>query len=179
MTYCAFLRAINVGTRKLAMADLRALVEGLGFDHVRTVLQTGNVIFESRKQANAAVEHALESALAQHLGKSTSTIVRTAEQIRATLACNPFIREAASDPSHLVAVFLREAPAPAELRALEASIVGRERIALQGDVLYAVYPDGIGESKLTAAMIDRRLQTTGTARNWNTLLKIAAESGGS
>lgn len=177
MRYAAFLRAINVGSRKVAMAELRAHVEALGYAEVATILQSGTVVFSAAKQSNGTLEAHLEAGLAKRLGLDAPLVVRTAAQVAAILEGNPFDREAESDPSHLVAVVLKTRPSAAKIQALEQAIAGRERIAVAGDVMYVYYPDGIGESKLTAAKIDKVLGTIGTARNWNTMRKIAAALG--
>ncbi len=87
---------------------------------------------------------------------------------------NPFTDEAKSDAAHLLVVFLKGAPDRKKVITLEKAIVGREHIHAKGRQLYIVYPDGIGRSRLTNSLIERKLETDGTARNWNTVLKVAA-----
>jgi uncharacterized protein (DUF1697 family) len=172
-TQIALLRAVNLGSHnKISMADLRALAEGLGLASPRTLLQSGNLVFESDAPAPKN-EAALERAAKKTLGLDTDFFVRTAAEWRALVAGNPFPREAEDDPAHVVAIVLKEPPARAAVAALEHALKGRERVAVKGKVAYAVYPDGIGRSKLTAAVIDRSLRTPGTARNWNTVTKLA------
>jgi uncharacterized protein (DUF1697 family) len=89
------------------------------------------------------------------------------------VANNPFPREAKSDPGHLVAMFLKHKPGAKQIAALQEAIVGPERVSVNGRLAYIVYPDGIGRSKVTNALIDRKLETRGTGRNWNTVLKLA------
>lgn len=86
---------------------------------------------------------------------------------------NPFPEEAEEDPSHLAVMCLKEAPSPAQINALADGIIGRERVRAVDAQLYVFYPDGIGRSRLTHAVIERSLGIRGTARNWNTVLKIA------
>ncbi|MGH7669071.1 MAG: DUF1697 domain-containing protein [Gemmatimonadaceae bacterium] len=169
----ALLRGINVGgNRKIAMADLRAFMQALGFADATTLLQTGNVVFESRA-APARLEALLEREAGDRLGLSAEFFVRTADEWRGVVAGNPFPREAASDPSHLVVVCLKAAVTPARLAALRAAIRGPEVVEARGRHAYLVYPAGIGTSKLTAAVLDAKLGTRGTARNWNTVVKLA------
>jgi uncharacterized protein (DUF1697 family) len=172
MVYVALLRAVNVAATWIAMADLRALAERLGLKNARTVLQSGNLIFESPDRAAIELERRLESALLRRFDIATPVIVRSATELGRVVSNNPFPDEARRDPAHLAAVFLKDAPTPASVRVLAEAIVGRERIVARGKTLYAVYPDGMGRSKLTAALIDRKLETHGTARNWNTVLKL-------
>jgi len=86
---------------------------------------------------------------------------------------NTFATAARQDPSHLVVLFLKQAPAPAAVQALRAAIVGREKVEAVGRHAYIHYRDGIGRSRLTAAILDGKLAQRGTARNWNTVLKLA------
>jgi len=173
--YVALLRAVNLGPHnKIAMADLKAVAEGAGFLEARTLLQSGNLVFQAKPQSSAALEKVLEAALAKKLDLKTPVVVRSAAEWRAALEANPFPKEAKSDPSHLLVMPLKakvEKPAVSEL---VKAIVGREQVKLGAQLLYMVYPDGIGESKLTAALIEKKIGVAGTARNWNTAQKIAA-----
>ena len=108
------------------------------------------------------------------LGLDTAFIVRTAGEWTEIVAANPFRSMARDDPGHLVVMALKYEPDAARLRELEAWIPGPEKIAAAGRELYITYPDGMGTSKLTGAVIERRLGTRGTARNWNTVTKLAA-----
>jgi len=173
-THIALLRAVNVGgSRKVAMAELRGLVEGLGFGEVRSLLQSGNLVFTGGAGAAAGIEALLERAAKERLGLETDFLVRSAAEWRRLVAANPFPDDAGKDPGHLVAVVLKTAPAPGAMKALQAAIKGRERVAVAGRTAYIVYPDGIGRAKLTHAIIERALGTRGTGRNWNTVLKLA------
>lgn len=173
MTYLAVLRAINLGPHnRIAMADLRAMVERVGFGMPRTLLQSGNVVFQCDGASSDRVERTLEEASTKHLGVTTDYFVRTAKEWQAIIKANPFTKEAVSDPGHLIMMCLRQAPTAAQVKALQAAIKGRETVAAKGKQAYFVYPDGVGRSKLTIKMIEKALGTTGTARNWNTVLKL-------
>ena len=100
--------------------------------------------------------------------------MRTAEEWRTIIADNPFRRQAKDDPARLLLILLKTAPTETRLSALKAAIKGRETVRPNGRELYVVYPDGIGRSKLTIALIERKLATRCTARNWNTVLKLQA-----
>jgi uncharacterized protein (DUF1697 family) len=173
-THIALLRAINVGgTKPVAMADLRAFFGELGFEDARSLLQTGNVVFGGGSGRGAELETLLESEAEKRLGLITAFMVRTAKEVDQIVARNPFPEEAADDPRHLVAMFLKDAPPAASVKALRAAISGSEIVELVGKQLYVVYPDGIGRSKLTNRVIESKLGTSCTGRNWNTVLKIA------
>jgi uncharacterized protein (DUF1697 family) len=172
-TYVSVLRAINLGSHnKIAMSDLRSMLEKLGCEEPRTIVLSGNVVFRSALASADKVEKLLEAASTRHLGVTTDYFVRTAKEWRAIIDANPFPKVAKTDPAHLVLMCLRDAPSPAQVAALQSAIKGREIVKAQGKQAYFVYPDGIGRSKLTIKVIERALGTTGTARNWNTVLKL-------
>jgi uncharacterized protein (DUF1697 family) len=177
-TYVALIRGINVGGHKLvAMADLRDLLSRLGFLEARSLLQSGNLVFRGDARTGAQLERLLEAEARKRLALEADFLVRTAEEWKAVVARNPFPREARSDPGHLVVVCLKDAPAPGAVEALQVAITGPERVRSEGREAYVVYPDGMGRSRLTHAMIEKKLGTRGTARNWNTVLKLGALAG--
>jgi uncharacterized protein (DUF1697 family) len=170
----ALLRAINLaGLNTVSMAELRELVTSLGLEDVTTLLQSGNVVFRSDAMPDR-LEQQLERASEKRFGARIEFFVRTAAEWKAMIAANPFPAEAKSDPGHLLAVALKSAPAAAKVTALQKAIKGREVVRAKGRCAYIVYPDGVGRSKLTSALIEKTLGTRGTARNWNTVLKLAA-----
>jgi uncharacterized protein (DUF1697 family) len=171
----ALLRGINVGGRNLiAMSDLRDLLESLGFTKVRSLLQSGNLVFLSNRRTSATIERLLEVETEKRLGVSVDYHVRTAEEWKSVIARNPFAEEAERDPAHLVVLFLKSVPDAKNVQALQAAIRGPEIVRADGKQVYVVYPLGIGTSKLTNALIDKKLGMSGTGRNWNTVLKLAA-----
>jgi uncharacterized protein (DUF1697 family) len=171
----ALIRGINVGGhKKIAMSDLRAFVESCGFGEVQSLLQSGNVVFSSDRRSTAEIERCLEENAPKRLGIDADFFVRSGGDWERLVADNPFRQEAIDDPGHLVLMCLKKAPDPADVKALKAAIPGREVLRASGKHLYVVFPDGIGTSRLTNAMIERKLKTRGTARNWNTVLKLHA-----
>ena len=172
MRYAALLRGINVGgNKKVSMAELRDFAATLGLDDPRTLLQSGNLVFGSKATAQQ-LESKLETETQKRFGLETRYLLRTADEWQSAIDANPFRDAAARDPSHLVVVFLRDAPAAKNVKALQAAIIGRETVRAVGKQAYLVYPDGQGESKLTLPMIEKALGTTGTGRNWNTVMKV-------
>jgi len=173
--YVALLRGINVGGRNMvAMTDLRQLLEGLGFADVRSLLQSGNLIFQGKRRASETLERFLEVETKKHLEVSIDYHVRTGDELQAIVADNPFPDEAERDPGHLVVLFLKKAPEARSVQALQSAIQGPEIVHAVGKQLYAVYSAGIGTSKLTNNAIDKKLGSRCTGRNWNTVLKLAA-----
>ncbi|SRR5260221_9191071 len=163
--FACFLRAINVGGRNMIRMDaLKALHEDLGFKSVRTHLQSGNVVFAA-KSADAAK---IERAIAKTLGMEITVILRTAAELRAVMKANPF-PERAAQGNRLIVVFLSEAPK--DPNALD-TYPGPEERQVAGRELYVVYGEDMGHSKLTNALIEKKLGVKGTARNWNTVTKM-------
>jgi uncharacterized protein (DUF1697 family) len=177
-THLALLRAINLaGHQPVAMADLRSWLTGLGFTDARSLLQSGNLVFRGGRRTGARLEGFLEAEAKKWLGLETAFFARTAREWQAIVSGNPFRAEAERDPAHLLVLFLKDAPAAADVRALQAAITGPEEVHADGPHAYIVYPDGVGRSRLTHALIERKLGTRGTGRNWNTVLKLAALAG--
>lgn len=171
----ALLRAVNVGgTGKLAMADLRTLATDLGYADPATIVQSGNLVFGGAKGPDPEIETTFENELAKRFALGSDVMVRTPGEWRALVAANPFAAEAEEDPRFVHAMVLKTSPEPETLTALREAIVGREQVELDGATLYLHYPDGAGRSKLTNVLIERKLGIRGTARNWNTVMKIAA-----
>lgn len=166
------LRAVNVGGRKLLMADLTRIAGAAGFDAPETLLASGNLLFETELRPEAA-ERALEAALLNDLGLTTDVMARDLAALEAVIAANPFPRQAQDEPNRLMAMFLTGEP-KAELTVLDSACVAGEQMRAGPGCLYIWYPAGAGTSKLANALIERRLGVRGTARNWNTVRKLAA-----
>jgi uncharacterized protein (DUF1697 family) len=176
--YVALLRAVNVGGHgKLSMPDLRDFVSALGFSNAMTLLQTGNIVLSGKRAPTRQLETHLESEAAKRLGLTTAFFVRDASDWAEVIAQNPFPDEAKADPSHLVLTLCKSQPSVEQQNALRVAITGHERVSFAGSNAYVVYPDGIGRSKLTHTIIEKKLATDCTGRNWNTVAKIAAALG--
>jgi uncharacterized protein (DUF1697 family) len=177
--HIGLLRAVNLGGHnKIGMADLRELLVGLGMQDVRTLMQSGNLVFRDAR-TTTRLERLLEDAAAKRLDLKTDFFVRSAADWKAVIAGNPFPEEAERDPGHLLVMFLKKAPHREDVTALQKEITGREVVRAIGRQAYIVYPDGIGRSRLTNALIERKLGTRGTGRNWNTVLKLGVLAGDS
>lgn len=161
----AFLRAVNVGGRQVSMQKLAELFGDLGFPDAKTVLNSGNVLFSARSSAKK-LEALLEAETENRFGLSTSYFVRTGAEMSALVDANPFPRQARDDPARLVVFFLKDAPPAIEARKLISGYGGPEIVKLDGRHAYVYYPDGQGNSKF-------KFPWHGSARNWNTVLKIA------
>jgi uncharacterized protein (DUF1697 family) len=174
--YVALLRGINVGPHKrVAMADLRALMAELGYGDVQTLLQSGNVVFVADDPPEQ-VERDLEQKIAAELGVETRVVVRTRDEL-ASVVKRDLLGDIASDPKRYQVSFLSAEPKPEVARELAALDFAPERWVFSGREIYAWHPDGIHSSKLAKQLSDRRLGVIATARNWNTVVKLLAMMG--
>ena len=139
------------------MTDLRNFLTELGFEDARSLIQGGNLVFDSRVRTGAELERFLESEAHDRL----SLVIRQ----------NPFRKEAERDPKHLVVMFLKSEPDVKDLVALQADIRGPEVVRAKGKQAYVYFPNGQGRSKLTHTILEKRLGR-GTGRNWSTVLKL-------
>ncbi len=156
----------------IAMAELRTLAAKLRLGKIRTVAQTGNLLFEAGETDPATLETRLEDVTRRRFDYAVPILVRTAVEWKKLAAANPFLREANDDPAHLLVFSLKNKPTAKSLAELRRSITGPEYFEAKGRTLYVVYPADIGHSKFTGALIERRLGIQGTGRNWNTVRKI-------
>jgi uncharacterized protein (DUF1697 family) len=174
-THVALFRAVNVGGYGLlSMADLRALLADTGLRDPKTLLQSGNAVFDGGRRSAGAIEKTVERELHARHGLASDVFVRSAAEWQAIVSSNPFTAEAAAAPSRLILMVLRDPPEGPAVKSLQRSIVGREQVRGVERQLYIVYPDGMGTSKLGGSAIEKALKTRGTARNWRTVLRIAA-----
>jgi uncharacterized protein (DUF1697 family) len=176
MMYVALLRAVNVGGHNLVtMSDLRAMLGDLGYAKGQSLLQSGNLVFEaSGRRSTSRLEAELERATEDRLGVTTDYFVRSAEEWGEIVAANPFVAEAREEPRFVNLIALKDAPSRVRAQALGAAIPGREVVKVVGRQAFALYPDGVGKSKLTPGLIEKHLGTRATGRNWNTVLKLHA-----
>jgi len=171
--YAAFLRGINVGRNKrIGMADLRALMEGLGHASVRTHLQSGNIVFESPKRRARPLEAAIEQAIAAELGMDVTVVVRRSDELAAVVAASPFGART-DDPKKVHVAFLSEAPRAAAVKAFGAEEFAPDELEVVGREVYLLYPDGYARTKLTIAVLEKRLGVRATSRNWRTVQALA------
>lgn len=160
------------------MADLRVAAAELGLQRARTLLQSGNLVADGAVGEAPTFAARLSAVLGERLGVRSAVVWRSAPALAAAIAANPFAEAAVSDPGRLHLVFLDRPGDPAGVAALEAAGAAGERVALVGADLFVHFADGAGNSKITSAMIDRRMAATATARNWNTVLALAASARG-
>ena len=175
----SLLRGINVGGhKKIKMSDLRQLYESLGLGDVRTILQSGNVVFRTDETNLRDVKRRIEAGILDAFGFEASVILRSAKAFRDLNARQPFDDGQLSQGGKIAIVFLDDEPSEFALSDLRDSNPGRETIQAHGNELYIFYADGMAGSKLNNKRIESTLKTTASARNWNTcqrLLKLLNE----
>lgn len=167
----ALLRAVNVGGRKVPMAELRALCAELGWEDVATYIQSGNLVFTGKGEP-AALEAELERAIRRKFGLDVPVIVRTAVQWAKLAAANPFPKAAREEPNRLQLLVSKKRPNPDAAETLLARAQGGERVEAAGGALWFHFPAGVGVSKLTPALIDKACGSPSTGRNYRTVTKL-------
>jgi uncharacterized protein (DUF1697 family) len=170
--FVSMLRGVNVGgTSRIKMRALQEVYESLGLRDVRTLLQSGNVVFRSSLRDRSQLAKRIQQEIERQLELKIEVLLRTKEEIEAIVERSPVLSPRA-DMSKLLVMFLAAVP-PAQAQArLVKSHNGPEMLELRGPEVYLYYPNGVGRSKLSGAVIENRLETSGTARNWNTLTKL-------
>lgn len=175
-SYVALLRGINLGARnRIAMADLRALLESLGAEDVETYVQSGNVVFKSAHRPGDLTA-AIEAGIHDELGLEVTVLVRTRQQLEKLVARNPFTggrRESAK----LHVTFLAGEPDRAKVRRLDPARAEPDEFRVAGREIYLHCPAGYGRSKLTNAYFEKQLGVAATTRNWKTVTNLAELAG--
>jgi uncharacterized protein (DUF1697 family) len=172
MTHLALLRGINVGGKNaLPMKELVQMFSDAGCTGVRTYIQSGNVIFEAPSGA-AGIGDTVKAKIEKRHGYRIPVIIRTSEQLLATIRGNPFLK-AAVDEKWLHVYFLAHSPNTRAIATLDPARSAPDAFHVRGQEIYLHLPNGMGQSKLTNAYFDSKLSTTCTARNWATVLKLS------
>ncbi len=168
LRYVVLLRAVNVGGRKVPMADFAAMLRSLGHEEVRTYIQSGNAVFTSERADIPAMEDEIEQEIKRGLGVPTVAFIRSPDELERIVAGNPF----GPDAPRLHVSFLSGQPSESDLARLDPAQFEPDAFALGDRALYLIYPNGVHVSKLTNSLIERRLGLQATARNWNTVNKL-------
>jgi uncharacterized protein (DUF1697 family) len=169
-TYVALLHSIVLGPgRRLVMADLRRMAEGLGLAAPRTLVSTGNLVFEAEEADPGALEGRLEATFAETFGRHVDIILRNAGDWRRLVAGNPFPAESTADASGVVVRVSRRPLGEDRVATLARYLTQGERVALVNGDLWVHFTGQPSLSKLLPALTPKRLGGAGTLRNWNTV----------
>jgi uncharacterized protein (DUF1697 family) len=173
------LRGINVGIQKrLRMETLRGIYEELGFNNVRTYVQTGNVVFESTEHDRLELARHIEAHIKQTCGYPVKVFIQQTDELQRILAGNPFLNVRSEDPSKLHVTFLYQSPSETKLSNLTTPDVITDEFAPGEMAVYLFCPNGYGKTRLSNSFFERKLGIPVTTRNWNTvnaLYKMALE----
>jgi uncharacterized protein (DUF1697 family) len=173
--FVSMLRAVNVGgTSRIKMDALQAVYESIGLKDVRTLLQSGNVVFRSTLKNRDQLVRRIKQELERQLELEIEVVLRTLAEVASIVERGPVLSPDA-DKAKLLVMFLSgvpEAAAQAALVKWHKDRKGPEMLEMRGPEIYLYYPEGVGRSKLTGALLENRLNVVGTARNWNTLEKL-------
>jgi uncharacterized protein (DUF1697 family) len=173
-TYVSLLRAVNVGGRTIPMKALREVYEGQGFDDVRSYIQSGNLVFRSTLRSDSAVTKSIEGAIKKAFGMEVHVLVRTQAEMTKIARAHPFSKLVDGRGNALYVTFLAAKPSAAKVKTIDAEKFAPDVFKVVGREIFACYPKGYGNSKLSLPLFERALGIEGTARNWNTVTKLAA-----
>jgi len=173
VVYIGLLRAVNVGGRNMIkMEVLREICGALKFRGAQTYVQSGNVVFASDERDAAVVAKKLQAAIEKKVGFRPEVMVRTAGEIREVVARNPFAKRRGLEPKKLLVTFLSGEPDAEGLKAARGMKTDPEEMRIEGREAFVYYPNGFGKSKLVWPKVERMLKVAGTARNWNSVVKL-------
>lgn len=171
--YLAFLRGVNVGGhRKIPMAKLSAMMTSMGFHHVRTYIQSGNIVFAAGDEHHSAIELKISGRIQAVFGFEVPVIIRTEEAIRHIISCNPFIANTASGTENLFLCLLKSPPDQENLHKLSEKAFAGEQLIAVDDHLFLKIDGSYGKAKLNNNYIEGKLKMDATTRNWKTMMAM-------
>jgi len=156
----------------IKMDALRALYESMRLQDAQTYVQSGNVVFKSAGRDLGLLRKRIESAIERSFGFRPDVMIRTSSELRDVIARNPFATRRGIDPSRLLVTFLLTDPGQEARDKVLQIKTDSEELRIDGREVYVYYPNGMGRSKLSPALIEKTLKASGTARNWNTVMKL-------
>jgi uncharacterized protein (DUF1697 family) len=163
---------VNVGGKnKLPMKDLVEIFVGAGCHEVRTYIQSGNVLFAAGPKIAAGLPALVTARIEEDFGYRTPVVMRTADQLAAVVAGNPFLASGVAEET-LHVLFLADTPIPSRIAALDPGRSPPDAFIVRGGEVFLHLPNGVADTKLTNAYFDSRLATTSTGRNWRTVTKL-------
>ena len=154
------------------MEPLVALYESLGLRNAQSLLQSGNVIFKTKEQDLVRLATRIGNGIERTFGFRPGVIVRTSSELRDVIARNPFAARPGIDPSRLLVTFLAADPGSEAREKVLGIKADPEELHIHGRELFIYFPNGMARPKLSVALLERTLKTSGTGRNWNTVTKL-------
>jgi uncharacterized protein (DUF1697 family) len=168
--YVSLLRGINVGGHKsVKMEKLRSSLEALGFESVKTYIQSGNVVFKAKKTSTTALSKLIEDRVVEDFGFPASVITRGGDELDRIIETNSLVTSAAIDLAKVHVMFLSQAPDGAALKKIAALAIAPEECRCAEREVYFYFPNGVSQSVYFKTPVDRILAVTTTMRNWKTV----------
>lgn len=177
-TYIILLRGINVtGHNIIKMADLRLLLTAMGLEQVTTYIQSGNIIFRSATPRGVDDEAAIAQTIFEHYGYTVQVMLLSKIELMQIFNSNPFLERPDIDIKKLAVAVMKTPPDPQDEVELQAFLANYdEEFQIKGKWMYLYYPNGIGRSKMTTGLLEKKLKTATTTRNWRTISKLISMS---
>lgn len=173
ITYIAFLRGINVGGhKKIKMADLRLLLEGLGYKEVLTYIQSGNVIFNSLEEERDKLENQISEVIKNQYGFEVPVLVKTRTEINNILDINPYNDADDLASNKIYFVLLKKVPKIEDIEATSAIIFENEKFIITPECVFIRYDLGAGKAKCGINFFESKLKVAATSRNYRTMTKL-------
>lgn len=167
--FITLLRGINVsGHKKIKMSELKSLFENLGFQNVKTYIQSGNVIFSSKDDSKQKLETKISSGIKKNFGFDVTILILNKEEIEHVFRTNPFIKMK-KDNERLYVTFLEKIPPDENIKLLESKDYSPEEYIIDGKFIYLFFPNGYGNAKLNNNLFENKLKVAATSRNWKTI----------
>ncbi len=171
--FVSLFRGINVGGHhKVRMDELKKVHESLELKDVVTYIQSGNVVFKSDDADVIQLQKHIEDGVEKSFGFHAEVLIRTSAELKDIIEKNPFQAQQHKESKWVVVMFLATHPDTTAQENLLKAHAGPEELFILGKEVYIYYPDGMGSSKLSGSFIEKKLKTVGTARNWNTVLRL-------
>ena len=172
-TYIILLRGINVsGQKKIKMADLRMLLEKLGFQNVATYIQSGNIVLEAKDQTIKNVEDRIGDGIREHFGFDVPVLVKSKKDFERIIMGNPFKDKSLSEGNRIYFVLLKNVPEQILVHTLEQETYKNQEFSITDDCVYLYCENGYGNAKLDNNLVERKLSVQATTRNLRTMLKL-------
>jgi uncharacterized protein (DUF1697 family) len=172
--YISFLRGVNMaGHNSIKMNDLAQLYKQLGYNNVSTFIQSGNVIFSSSPGlSEGEISSGIEEAIAREFNYIIPVMLRTIDEMKNIISVNPFLSEEHFDPSKMAVIFLHDKPSEDQLRKVKNIDYPPDKFFISGREIFIYCPNGFGRTKLYTNFFEKKMDVTGTGRNWNTFTTI-------
>ncbi len=172
-TYIALLRGINVsGHKKVPMADLRSMLQKMGFKDISTYIQSGNVVFSSDEKDSQTLEEQIKKRIQDTFGFEVPVLVKSVAEFKKMIQQNPFTEAENLEKNQVYFVLLRDIPLKEKVAIFQKEEFKNEKFEFTTDCVYLLCQDGYGRAKLNNNLVERKLKVEATTRNYRTMAKL-------